>query len=116
MRMKTMFRVSFLILVLVLVIGCAKEISQEEAIVSAQSFVNNYVKFYVEEEGKAVINSTVNRASITVVGVENYEGLWNVELIISSNATGQLKKTGMIVPVDAKSGMVVKEGVRQFLI
>lgn len=103
-----MKRTSILVLLLVssalLLAGCGSEISREQAILSAQSFVDERVKFYVDDP---LTNRTVvQRASIKLIDATLFRGEWSIVMNVTSNATGQDKGSGMIVVVDAKSGEV----------
>jgi hypothetical protein len=94
-----------LCLILISVFLCAcKQISQEEAVIITQNFVNGQVKFYVNEGEEAPV---VQKADISLVNVYKQDNNWNVLLNIKSNHTGDLKQSNLLVVVDAKSGNVL---------
>lgn len=91
----------FLVLLLV---GCQRELSEEQAIAKMQEFVDANVRFYVEE-GEEVTNAET--ASIQIVKTEKIEGSYNFILAVESDITGETKKKGLLVAMDAKTGEVV---------
>ena len=87
--------------------SCQKEINQEQAIQIAQSFVNTQVKLFSEETTENGSNITnIEQASMNIIEVINNNNEWNVIIHIESNATGELKKRGLNVVVDAKTGEI----------
>lgn len=103
----------FVILVLSLISGCKKDIAEGEALAIAQRFVNDNVKFYTANESDTDV---VQRASITIVDVRKINDEWAVRLYVNSNATGEVKKTGLVVVVDAKTGEVKKNKLSSFVV
>ena len=93
--------------------GCKNEITQQEALSIAQDFVNQNVKFYTAEDERA---NVLQKASITVLGVYKNNDEWNIRVHITSNATGEVKKSGLVVVVDAKTGQIKKEKLSSFVI
>jgi len=105
MRSKLIF-----IVFLVGLLGC-QTITEEEAIIITQDFVNQEVKFYVNEEDNATV---VNRASIEIQLVKKVDNNYQIYLAIKSNQTGEEKKSNLIVVVDGKEGVVIPELVRKY--
>jgi len=107
--------VSFIMLISCM-IGCqSKSISEQEAISITQDFVNNHVKFYVDDEQ----NNTVDKASIQLLNIARKDYLdpenkkfdsWYVFLRITSNETGEEKKGDMLLVINAKDGAILNWG------
>jgi uncharacterized protein YcfL len=90
------------LLALISLVGCSS-ISEEEAIAITKDFVNKEVKFYVnQDDGSPVVNT----ADITLLDTQKQKGEWKIFLHISSNATGELKQSDVMVVLDAKSGEI----------
>ena len=103
----------FVIVVLSLIAGCEKDITKEEALAIAQGFVNENVKFYTANESATDV---LQRASITIEDARKINDEWNIRLYVSSNANGEVKKSGLIVVVDAKTGEVKKNKLSSFVV
>ena len=84
------------ILSLLILNGC-KTISEEEAVQITQKFVNENVKFYVNEDNNSDV---VNRASIAITRTAKVNDVWNIFLTISSNETGIVKKNNIVKEED----------------
>ncbi len=101
-----------LLCLLILTAGC-KAISEDQAVLTAKSFVDSNVKFYTsEDEAKSI----VQKAAITIIDTYKENNEWNIKLHIYSNATGEIKKSGLIVVVDAKTGEIVRDKLQPFKI
>ena len=94
---------------LLLLLGCENEISQEQAIQATQDFVNSGVKFYARENESA---TNLERVSLQILQAYKQQGYWYVEIEARSNATGTEKKSRMVVAVDAKTGAVEPSKLR----
>jgi hypothetical protein len=97
---------------LLFIAGCSS-ITQDQAIRSAQDFVDMNVKFYsgtLDEENISDQHSVL----IDIVNVYKQGNEWNIAIIAKSNATGELKKKGMMIIVDAKTGKVNPEKISAF--
>src|SRR3989338_3713725 len=118
MMIKKISAYTLLIFVLAVAIsGCASEINDKEALVIAQQFVNDNVKFYVNQNHTQTEDiEVVEKASIDIVKIAKNQNThtWDISVIVSSNATGELKKVGMVIPVDAKTKSVKKEMLKSF--
>ncbi|MBM3199760.1 hypothetical protein FJZ53_02395 [Candidatus Woesearchaeota archaeon] len=93
-----------------------QEVTQEEALKIAQDFVNTHVRFFVDED-KSIENVkgvVTPKASIVVTNIAQQNGEWVIELIAQAEKDGEVKKAGMIVTIDAKTGEVKKDKLRQF--
>ncbi|MFC1704906.1 hypothetical protein ACFLZ6_01090 [Nanoarchaeota archaeon] len=92
--------------------GCSKDvIDEQEAVLIAQDFVNQNVKFYSEQENDA---TTIQQASINIIDIQKIHGEWNIKLYVQSDVGGEIKKSGLIVIVDAKTGEINKEKLSSF--
>ena len=98
-----MKKVIYLLVLSCLIIAGCQSVSQQEAITITQDFVNDRVKFYVNEDEEGGV---VQRASINIDNVEKLNNIWNVYLSVLSNQTGEIKSTQILVLVDAKTGEV----------
>jgi len=108
-----MKRLILLLLVIVLICGCSREISEDAAVSVAKEFVDEKVTFYTkdnvtteEEEEEEGIN-LVEKFSIKVVDVRKVEGEYQVLFYVESNGEGEIKKKGFIVVVDSEKGVVI---------
>jgi len=90
-----------------------KEINEEEAIIIAKEFVDEYVKFYTTNENTGDV---VKRASITVIDIYKNGKEWNIEIHVISNVEGEEKTAGLMIVVDSEKGEVIKEKLKQFRI
>ena len=98
-----------------IILTACTSISQEEAIEITQDFVNNNVKFYVNENETAPVT---NRVSIRIDDIKKLdytnEGKnipsWNVFLNAKSNQTGEVKQTNLLVVINAKNGEIITWG------
>ncbi len=114
MKRNRLWLMLLLIFTSALISGCG-EISEEKALSAAQEFVDSTVRFYARSNETG--NSTdIQRARIQVTNVYKTGNEWNIEMHIYSNATGEEKKSGLLVVVDASTGMVKKDKLGQFII
>jgi hypothetical protein len=94
----------FLMLTLIFLVGCNTGINRDKAISITQDFVNNKVKFYVNEKNES---SGVEKASINVVDTIKKDKVWEVYLNIKSNQTGILKESNVLITINAQTGQVL---------
>lgn len=92
-----------ILLTSILLTACSQT-TEEEAIRITRDFVNENVKFYVNEDEETPI---VQRAMITIMNTEKINDNWNIYLNIKSNHTGELKQTNQVITVDGKNGEVI---------
>ena len=102
------------IFMIVLLFGCQQKITQEQALKSAQDFVNENVKFYSRDDIDYKNVSYLQKVSIKVVEIYEEGDDYMVQLYIESNKTGELKKSGLVVAVDSRTGEVDKENTAPF--
>lgn len=95
---------SILLFLVVLLLSSCQTISREEAIKITQDFVNQQVKFYVNQDNSTPV---VEKASITIINTEKKQGNWLVYLFIQSDQTGSIKKSSVVVTVNSKNGEVL---------
>ncbi len=101
------------ILVILFLSACSRELSQEDAIIITQDFVNGQVKFFVQanETNANQTNATVlDRAAIAITDVQKSGKYWQVAITINSNQTGKLKTADLVFLIDSKSGEIAKWG------
>ena len=97
-----------LLVITVIIAGC-KSISKEEAIVSAKLFVEKDVKFFVNEDDNedGILNKP--EVSINIINIQEEKDEWIITLYAQANRTGEIKKGGLVVVVDSRTGEVKKE-------
>ncbi len=103
--MERMNKTGFLVLIVTLLLtGCSSGITKEQAIQSAISFVESRVVTYTTQ-GDSMVN--VTKPEIAVKEIIEKEKSWEVILALQSTTNNSMKKRGLIVVVDKKSGSVL---------
>jgi len=85
-------------------LGCNRGVSEHKAQYLAKEFLRENVKFYVSENETP---TTVSETDIILLQKERIGKEWYFYFSVQSNETGTIKKKGVTVKVDAKTGTVL---------
>ncbi len=93
-----------LVLFCLLFIACQKTITEEEAIGITHDFINNEVRFFVNDNET---NPVVEQAKITLLKTEKADDVYMIYINVQSNHTGEIKQSDLVVSIDAIDGNIL---------
>ena len=94
----------YLLLLALLLMGCSQEISREDAERSAVSFAQNGIKYFTAAGN---LTDDVEEPQIEVLAAKHVDGEWRILLKVSAVKEGVIKKQGLRVSMDDKTGKLV---------
>ena len=100
---RAVFFIGVLLFLLVFV-GCTKEITQEQASLIAKTYVESAVKPYTSQNG-SIIN--INKPDAVIKEVYRMDKNYIAIVHISATVDSVVKKKGLTLVIDAKSGKII---------